>query len=324
MKYQNQVQGSLKNIEIYNKQIALNEQECQILNAQVQRCTWSEESKIRTSISASRDQITYLTNSIEKIKREHPSHVEKEREAQAKCQKLQADLASSTSSSISTVTGSDSADSQTHTIPQAPDSSQDFKKSTLYIMKLAGMTKERNRLEECLRVMKDNITTRYANARADVEASLMSKRHRHTSIVKSFHGTCDSGMDQWRAKTLGRSSYGLRPDLLSMWPGNRIISREASSISSAVTTTSSRAGVTAQYKKLWTSSGHLLHPAYTAVIDRSGRFAITGSDDYLYVFIILKCMHDITHVMRCDVTHCFVLSLTLSLSHSLLLLFHFT
>ena len=35
------------------------------------------------------------------------------------------------------------------------------------------------------------------------------------------------------------------------------------------------------YKLLWTSSGHALNPAYCTIIDSSGRFAITGADDYL-------------------------------------------
>ena len=36
-----------------------------------------------------------------------------------------------------------------------------------------------------------------------------------------------------------------------------------------------------EYKFLWTSSGHAYNPAYCTIIDSSGRFAITGADDYL-------------------------------------------
>lgn len=35
------------------------------------------------------------------------------------------------------------------------------------------------------------------------------------------------------------------------------------------------------YRLLWTVSGHALNPAYCTIIDGSGRFAITGADDYL-------------------------------------------
>jgi WD40 repeat protein len=35
------------------------------------------------------------------------------------------------------------------------------------------------------------------------------------------------------------------------------------------------------YKLLWMVSGHALNPAYCTIIDNSGRFAITGADDYL-------------------------------------------
>ena len=157
----------------------------------------------------------------------------------------------------------------------AGTSAGDFKKSTLYIMKLAGMTKEKNRLEESLRVMKENIATRYAKSRANIEASLSSKRHVNTCMAKMYHGVCDNGIERWRSKFLGRSSYGIRSDLRNIAPRNRILPSESSSVSGLA------AGVDEQYSKLWTSSGHLLHPAYTAVIDRSGRFAISGSDDYL-------------------------------------------
>ena len=40
-------------------------------------------------------------------------------------------------------------------------------------------------------------------------------------------------------------------------------------------------GLLCPYQSLWTISGHLYHPTYCAVFDRSGRYAITGADEFL-------------------------------------------
>ena len=155
---------------------------------------------------------------------------------------------------------------------------ESLSKSTLFAMKLTGMNKEKKFIEGQLHGLNDESALQLSS-RQRVESILMSKRHISTYMSKKYHGVCDNGLEQLRAKMLGRCMYNDRSDLLSLWPGNRIAPDDSSNSLPSDERKSKRVGE--HYKKLWTSSGHLLHPAYTAVIDRTGRFAITGSDDYL-------------------------------------------
>lgn len=81
-------------------------------------------------------------------------------------------------------------------------------------------------------------------------------------------GCIDSGMCFLNNRMLG----------LTKWSTGQISN---SGLPIALSAERMRRKILCNYKLLWTSSGHALNPAYCTIVDGSGRFAITGADDYL-------------------------------------------
>ena len=109
-----------------------------------------------------------------------------------------------------------------------------------------------------------------------IEGKLIADVTRITSDLSSLgclssgrdRGCIDSGMCFLNNRMLG----------LTKWSTGQI---SKSGLPMAPSAERMRRKMLCNYKLLWTSSGHALNPAYCTIIDGSGRFAITGADDYL-------------------------------------------
>lgn len=90
----------------------------------------------------------------------------------------------------------------------------------------------------------------------------------HSMTMNISYDVVDNGLQWLCYREVGKLHYR-RSTTLSLGCG---------SMTSPVSATSMMQN---RFKLLWTSSGHMYHPAYSIIVDRSGRFAITGADDYL-------------------------------------------
>jgi WD40 repeat protein len=108
------------------------------------------------------------------------------------------------------------------------------------------------------------------------EGKLMADMSRILSEL-SLLGCLSSGRDRGCVDS-GMCFLNNRMIGLSKWSTGQI---SKTGLPMAPSAERMRRKILCNYRLLWTSSGHALNPAYCTIIDGSGRFAITGADDYL-------------------------------------------
>jgi WD40 repeat protein len=102
-----------------------------------------------------------------------------------------------------------------------------------------------------------------------------SLTHKLSLLGGLLHGSC-AGAFQCGIEWLEGRSYGItKVSDVGLGP----IAKPSNTMASS--SARIRRSVLTNYKLLWTVSGHMLNPAYCTLIDGSGRYAITGADDYL-------------------------------------------
>lgn len=97
-------------------------------------------------------------------------------------------------------------------------------------------------------------------------------------FTRGLYGEIDNAVDWLTSRSYGRQRYGMITTASFNLP------RELASDEGSLTLNPHHSvdqSIMDQYHFLWSSSGHLLHPAYCSIFDRTGRFLITGADDYL-------------------------------------------
>lgn len=141
----------------------------------------------------------------------------------------------------------------------------------LETLKSIGRLKNSKLLEDHIRA-KTEENEKLLREKASLSTFLATKHADHFLV-----GEITNGVDWLRSRSLGPRKFG--PLTSASFNLPRGVSEEGTVILNPHPTVESL--VLNQYQLLWSSSGHLLHPAYCSVFDRTGRYLITGADDYL-------------------------------------------
>lgn len=136
--------------------------------------------------------------------------------------------------------------------------------STAEALRWGGLHREVARSSSYINEFSDTIAQLDAE-QCDIQMSLLKAGELQNSSV---WGRINSGHAYLQQRQFGSCHYGPRGDLPIAYSSSR-------------GPLSARDLFTCRYNTLWCSSGHFYNPAYSALIDKSGQFVITGADDYL-------------------------------------------